>query len=356
MALSKGVGSTPGIKRGNDSDSGARLFVVLLAVSLILFTVSARQGETGPLVTLRNAFSTVTMPIRYAGALASAPFQGLGNVFGNLTASQESLSDLKKANEELTRRNAELEESAQMADRLRELLELKSGYNLQQTAARIISGSSDSWSRTVTIDKGTTSGIAVGMPVADGGGAIGQVISCGPTSATVRLTTDENSGVSAMIQSSRAQGMLHGSADGTLSLALVSTDKTVEVGDTVVTSGIGGIYPKGLPLGKVASVTKPDAAPYYEISVSSLSSLENLEEVLVITSLTEDQKASAEDIAEADKQEAASVADSETQSGTSTPEASQDKSSADASSSKAEAAQGEIDGASTSSDAKGQQQ
>lgn len=301
-----GRNEAPGIKR-RDSGSGGRLFIVLVIVSLVMFTMGARESGSGVFTAVRGAFMTVTTPIRLVGSVVALPFQGLGNVFSNLTASQELLSDLKAENEKLTSENAELEEEAQAATRLQQLLDLKNSYNLQSQAARIISASTDSWTRTVVIDKGTSSGLAVGMPVTDAGGAIGQIIECDAASSTVRLITDENSDVSAMVQSSRAQGMLKGSADGTLHLTLISIDQTVNVGDAIVTSGLGGVFPKGLPLGKVSSVNRSDGALYYDIEVSPASSTENFEEVLVITSLTEEQEASSNDIAEADAQDAAVV-------------------------------------------------
>ncbi|MBP3892976.1 MAG: rod shape-determining protein MreC [Atopobiaceae bacterium] len=290
--------------RRTDADGGLRTCIVLVVLSLVMFTASVREGDAGGVfTTMRGAWMTITTPIRWAGGAVTAPFQGLGNIFVNLTTDQERLSDLKAENERLVARNAELEESEQTARRLESLLGLQSLYNLQSTGARIISGSTDSWSSTVTIDKGSAAGVAVGMPVTDSNGAIGQVVKCGSASATVRLITDENSSVSAMIQSSRAQGVLRGSVDGSLRLTLVRTDQMVEVGDTVVTSGLGGVFPKGLPLGTVLSVERTSGSLYYEIEVEPLSSTESFEEVLVITSLTEDQKATAEDVAEADKQD-----------------------------------------------------
>ena len=284
--------------------------VVLVVLSLVMFTMSAREGDTGFFTSVRGAFMTITTPIRYVGGAVSVPFQGIGNIFSNLTADQETLTELEDENEQLKAENAELEESQQTAERLEKLLDLQSTYDLQSTAARVISGSTDSWSDTITIDKGTSSGLAVGMPVTDYNGAIGQIIECGATSSTVRLITDENSSVSAMVQSSRAQGMLEGSSDGTLHLTLISTDSTVEVGDTVVTSGLGGVFPKGLPLGTVISVNKTAGSLYYDIDVEPISDTENFEEVLVITSLTEDQEATSDDIAEADAQESDAVSDS----------------------------------------------
>jgi rod shape-determining protein MreC len=138
------------------------------------------------------------------------------------------------------------------------------------------------------------------MPVVDGKGAIGQIITCEATTSTVRLLTDEGSSVSAMIQSSRAQGMLQGSPDGTLHLSFIRTDQTVDVGDIVVTSGLGGVFPKGLPMGKISNVESTPGSTYYAITVEPYSTVSNLEEVLVITSLTEGQQATAEDIASAD--------------------------------------------------------
>lgn len=303
MARLAGVDQpTPGLRK-SDSDSGARLFVFLVVLSLVMFTMSARESGSGFFTTLRGGFMTVTTPLRVVGSALTTPFQALGNVFSNLTATQETLSDLREENEQLLAKNAELQEEAQAAKRLQDLLGLQSSYSLQSTAARIISTSTDSWSRTVVIDRGSSSGLAIGMPVTNSSGAIGQIIECGPTSATVRLIADENSSVSALVQSSRAQGVLKGSAGGTLHLTLIATDQSVSVGDSVVTSGLGGVYPKGLPLGRVLSVNKNDGDLYYTIVVEPPSSAESFEEVLVITSLTENQKASSEDIAKADDQD-----------------------------------------------------
>ena len=300
-------GAPHGFQRTGQNSSGGRLAIVLLALSVIMFTVSCRMGDVGALGAARTVWQTVTMPISYIGSVAVQPFQGLGNIFANLTADQETLSQLQEENKQLVAENAELEEAQQTATRLQALLDLKDTYNLQSTAARIINASYDNWSRTVTLDKGSSSGLAVGMPVTDSYGVIGQISEVSATTATVRLITDENSGVSAMIQSSRAQGMLNGSADGTLSLNLVRTDQTVNAGDIIVTSGLGGVYPKGLPLGTVTSVEKYDGAMYYTITVEPFTKTESYEEVLVITSLTEDQAATAEDIAAADSQETTST-------------------------------------------------
>ena len=270
--------------------------IVLSLVSVLLLTFYIREGDAGPIHAIRAGVTTITSPMRSLGSAIATPFNGLGNIFANLTASQETLEELRRENSELTARVAELSEAQETATRLEGLLELRSTYNLQSTAARIVGTSSDAWSRTVTIDKGSLDGIAINMPVTDSAGVIGQVIEVAPTSSVVRLITDEASGVSAMVQNTRAQGMLQGQPDGTLRLEYVSVDSDVREGDIIVTSGIGGVYPKGLPLGTVASVERDANALYYTIVVTAASIIENNEEVLVITSLTEEQQASDEEV------------------------------------------------------------
>ena len=279
--------------------TGLRPLIVVCLASLLLLTFYLREGETGPIHSVRGGVSVITTPVRLLGSAVSAPFNALGNVMGNLTASRETLEELERTNEELTARVAELSEAEATAERLQGLLDLQSTYNLQSTAARIVGQSSDAWTDTVTIDKGSLDGLAVNMPVANAAGVIGQIIEVGPNSATVRLVTDEQSGVSAMIQDTRAQGMVQGQADGTLRMLYVSVDSDVQEGDIIITSGLGGVFPKGLPLGTVASVTKSSNDVYYTIIVNPASRTENNEEVLVITSLTEEQVATDEDVASA---------------------------------------------------------
>lgn len=276
-----------------------RPFVICCLVSLLLLTFYVREGEAGVIHSIRSGVNTVATPVRMVGAVVATPFNAIGNVFTNLSAPQETLSELKKQNEELTSELAQLTEAEKTAERLESLLGLQSTYNLQSTAARIIGTTGDAWSQTVTIDKGSANGFEIGMPVCNSGGVIGQIIEVSAATSTVRLINDENSGVSAMVQSTRAQGILQGQPDGTLMLSYVPADADVKVGDVIITSGLGGRFPKGLPLGTVSSVSRAANATYYTIVVRAISTAESNEEVLVITSLTDEQTASSEDVAAA---------------------------------------------------------
>ena len=219
-----------------------RPLIVFSVISVLLLTFYIREGEAGPIHAVRSGVTTITSPVRFVGSAVATPFNAIGNVFSNLTASQDTL--------------AELSEAQKTAERLEGLVGLQSTYNLKSTAARIVGASGDAWTSTVTIDKGSADGLTINMPVTSSAGVIGQIIEVSAKTSTVRLIGDENSGVSAMVQDTRAQGMLQGQPDGTLRLDYVSADSDVKVGDIIVTSGIGGVFPKGLPLGTVSSVEK----------------------------------------------------------------------------------------------------
>lgn len=294
----------PKSSMGRGSSNGVpRSLIVLSVISLALFVLGVREGDSGLLHGVRGVFQTVATPARVVGSVVASPVSGISNVVGNLTADSQTLSDLKAENDDLKAQVARLTEYEDEANTLTDLLQLRNQYSLDSTAARVIARSTDSWSSTITIDKGTTSGIQTGMPVMTSTGVVGQVSECGPTTATVRLITDESSGVSAKVQSSGAQGQLQGSADGTLHLNLIRTDQQVSTGDSVVTSGLGGVYPKGLPVGTVSNVTKSSGSLYYDITVEPLASVGSLEEVLVITSLSGDQQATADDATAANAQD-----------------------------------------------------
>jgi len=103
--------------------------------------------------------------------------------------------------------------------------------------------------------------------------------------AKVRLITDPQSGVASMVQSTRAEGVVRGSIEGKLTLDFVSAETTVRAGDIVISSGMGGVYPKGLIVGEVTRVQSAPSALYQDIEVTPSGTLSGLEEVLVLVSI-----------------------------------------------------------------------
>jgi rod shape-determining protein MreC len=211
------------------------------------------------------------------------PIDAAGTAIGDATASPETLSELREQNEELAATVMQLEEYRQENERLSELLKLANAYSLETTAAHILRPSTDSWNQAITIDKGTQDGLAVGMPVMSPNGLIGQIESVGPYTSQVRLLTDQNSGVAVFLQRDRTEGIVTGSLERLLYLSYIPLNIDVKAGDVVITSGAGGVYPKGIIIGEVTSVRSSPSDVYQTIVIKPSARVKYYEEVLVLT-------------------------------------------------------------------------
>jgi rod shape-determining protein MreC len=259
------------------------LLAVLILASVLLISQWAREGDSGVLHRIQGGLSSAISPIASLGARAETVSDVAATAVSDTTASTATLSSLEEENESLKEQIAQMSEYQAQNERLTALLNINSLYNLESVGATITNRTTDSYNRTVTIDKGTSTGLSVGMVVMSANGLVGQIISIGSESATVRLVSDEQSGVSAMLQSSRVTGVVSGSLDGLLYLEYISTSDTVNVGDVVVTSGLGGVYPKGIVIGTVVSVSGVSSDLYHTIVVEPISAVSSFEEVLVLT-------------------------------------------------------------------------
>jgi len=198
------------------------------------------------------------------------------------------LRGVSAENEQLRRDLAEariqLQEQRALADRsrgLERLLGFRDSLELKTTAARVIAAGAAPEFRTLTIDKGSGDGIRTDMSVLAPDGVVGRVVVPSGSAAKVQLLIDRNAAAGAIIERSRAQGVAVGSGDGLLRLDYVSEVSELAVGDTVVTSGIDGIYPKGFVIGRVQTVEKSGGA-YKRIVVRPAVDFNSLEDVLVV--------------------------------------------------------------------------
>jgi rod shape-determining protein MreC len=188
-----------------------------------------------------------------------------------------------------------LQEQRALADRARgleQLLDLRDRTSLRTTAAEIVGAAATPDFRTVTIDKGSAAGLRTDMAVIAPPGVVGRVVMPGSYASKVQLLIDRNAAAGALIERSRAQGIVIGAGDGRLLLEYMSEVFDVVIGDDVVTSGIDGIYPKGFAIGKVDGVEKSGSA-YKRISVRPAVDFDTLEEVLVILTPTPADQAAA---------------------------------------------------------------
>lgn len=269
--------------------SGPRpgVLIVLLAVALTILTLWYREGDAGVVHRVRAGVHTVSAPLSATGEWVTRPVRGFFAWAGDLGTSRSQLEQLRAQNERLRARLAELEEARLENERLKGLVDFTETAKLESVGARVIGRPTNSWEGVISIDRGSDDGVSNGMPVVGPLGLLGQTVAVAPGSAKVRLITDQRSGVAAMVQRTRAPGIVRGSIEGALSLDFVGNNQKVRVGDVVITSGIGGVYPKGIVIGEVVSAKKDSAGLYQKIELEPASDLTGLEEVLVLTNTPE---------------------------------------------------------------------
>lgn len=284
------------------------LFVVLLIVSLALATVYAREGATGPIHTVQGVFTGGSAVVGSAGAGLGSAAESAGTALSDATASDATLSALRQQNQELRQLLSNTEEYRQEAERLQALLDMKQVSGVTGPVAHIVGRSANAWDQSITIDLGSEDGVESGMTIMGATGVIGQVSATSAHNATVRLITDPNSGAAVMIQSSRADGIVRGSLNGILYLEDLDEDVIPEVGDVIVTSGLGGSYERGLIVGAVVSVNKTANNPAGTVIVSPNDSASLLEEVIVVFKAPDVAAAEAAAAAAAAQAEAEAVA------------------------------------------------
>src|SRR5579863_39998 len=202
--------------------------------------------------------------------------------------------ELKQEIERLRIEQVRLNQDAEQARRLQALLGFKEQFISKTLPAQVIGSSGSEQSRVIYIDKGTRDGIKPDMAVITAEGVVGKVLRvANKTTSQVLLINDQTSGVGAILEKSRLQGVLRGTALGEEVLEKVMSDETVQPGERVVTSGGDQIFPKGLPVGTVTKVS-PGPELFLNIRVRPAVDLSRLEEVLVITQQEEKEPALAD--------------------------------------------------------------
>lgn len=195
---------------------------------------------------------------------------------------------LKEQIEQMRLEQVRLNEDAAQAHRLQSLLAFKEQVVMKTVPAQVIGSSGSDLSRSIYIDKGSNQGIAPDMPVITAGGIVGKVLRTYPSTSLVLMINDQSSGVGVLLEKSRLQGVLRGTADGELVLERVMSDEQVAPGETVLSSGGDQIFPKGFPVGTVMKVS-PGKELFLNIKVHPAADLSRLEEVLVMTEKQERQ-------------------------------------------------------------------
>jgi len=241
----------------------------------------------------RSADAESTRLIRIWAVDLITPFEralvwgqnGGGNIWHNyffLRGVRAENRQLKEQIEQMRLEQVRLNEDATQAHRLQSLLAFKEQFIAKTVPAQVIGSSGSDLSRTIYIDKGDNAQLKPDMAVITAGGIVGKVWIVYPSTSLVLMINDQSSGVGAMLEKSRLQGVVRGTPNGELVLERVMSDEQVVPGETVLSSGGDQIFPKGLPLGVVSNVS-PGKEMFLNIHVKPAADLSRVEEVLVVT-------------------------------------------------------------------------
>ena len=253
--------------------------VVFLAVNII--AVSLVDDRPLPIGPGKIVFSLIS------------PFQSMVNrtlhVFQNAWRNYFFLISVSEENTRLKSRLRMLENKfddaveLELANaRLRELLNFQKNTNLNMIAASVIAKDPSPFSRTVMIDKGESSGLVSGLPVVMPEGIVGQVIETAPHYAKVLLIIDSNSAVDALVQRTRTRGLVKGSTFADCRLEYVLRKNEIDQEDVLITSGLDGVFPKGLRIGSVKEIFSQTSGIFQDVTIDPFVNFEKLEEVLII--------------------------------------------------------------------------
>jgi rod shape-determining protein MreC len=256
------------------------LALLLILIGLHLFSSSVDEPEN--LGFVGRMVLTIYEPIY---KIIQFPFTKASGAVSSFT----SVGAIQLQNEQLLAENAELKEKLQVfselagaAERYGQLLELKSRHPELVTYARIIARPASTEYRVFVIDKGEKDGASVNMSVVTPDGLVGHVVQTAPYASKVMLVTDAGSSVAATIQRTRANSLVQGQSFDDLKLKFLSRNEDVAVGDVVVTSGLGGVFPKGITVGSVSVVNKEDFGIFQDAEVKPAVDLARVEEVALL--------------------------------------------------------------------------
>ena len=261
--------------------------ISLLVLNFIVMAVDARDAD-GQQKIIRVWTQTLASPLQNASSKASGATSGFFQQIWNFRGAAQENEQLKQRVSALEAELNNARRAEAENERLKALLNLNEQTQVKSVPARVIARDPSVWFNTITINVGSTSGVAVNMPVVTGGGIVGRVISVSPFAAQVMLITDEKAGAGAVVGQlgeSGALGSVRGRADlgvGLIEMRYVSGLEKVQVNDTVMTTGQDGIYPPGLNVGRVVDVKNGTATQAHQILIQPGAQLDHLEEVAVL--------------------------------------------------------------------------
>ena len=253
--------------------------VVLLAINIIFLSVASRRYSSYGIGRVAIFF---TAPFQEAVTDSIRFVKNIWRYYFFLVSVAKENDDIKKSLSLAREENNRYKELILSNDRLRKLLNFQKTMPHSVVAAEVVGKDPSPWYKTIVINKGKADGLIKGLPVVAPDGITGQVIDVSYQHSKVLLIIDQNSAVDALVQRTRARGIIKGESAGQCLFKYVLRKHDVKVDDTVVSSGLDGVFPKGLLIGHVSGVIRRSSGIFQEVTVLPYVDFEKLEEVLVV--------------------------------------------------------------------------
>lgn len=265
------------------SPGARRMLLVLLALLLFAIVLLPRQTQ----VVLQGIGRPLAQVVAVPMEMLATMDQSIRSLWGRYVALQSVYEEnraLQQDVQHLQSQVTELREMAMASERLAALLDFHKSGAMDTVAAKVIGRNASNWYQALIINKGEEQGILVEMGVMIPAGVVGRIVKTTPSTAIVLLLTDPNIAITSLVQRTRDEGIVQGTAQGHIRMKYLPPLALIEENDTVVTSGLTGYFPRGLLIGTVTRVEKDEADLFQSAEIRAVADFSKLEEVLVITS------------------------------------------------------------------------
>ena len=254
--------------------------VFFSALALFLMVADTRFKVVVP---IRTAIATVLQPVERTLAVPLEMWRGGGDYLRGLNHALAAEDAARRQLAQQAERAARGDQLAAENVRLRALLDLRPALSVKSISAEVLYEAPDPYSRKVFLDRGSMNGVVLGAPVINEAGVLGQVTRIYPFSAEVSLLTDKDASIPVLNTRTQQRSAAFGtSLGGGMELRFMATNADVQVGDTLTTSGVDGVYPAGVPVAKVSSVDRKAESGFARILLTPMAKPDAVRHVLVL--------------------------------------------------------------------------
>jgi rod shape-determining protein MreC len=266
------------------SDRRKRLVLFLSLMALALALTAAKTHMAPQISRFESLILSSFMPLQAALAQGAQRLNDFWQRYMQRAQVHQENLQLRHQVETLRGQLQQYREAYLQQQRLRQLLDFRSQTFQSAMPVEVVSVDPSQWSQAIVVNKGLEHGLRTNNTIMTHRGLVGHVIEATPHYATVLLLTDRRSAVDALVQRTRSRGVVVGKSKHRLELRYVDRQDDIRVGDRIISSGLGEMYPKGLVIGTVAAVRSPRYGLFHEIDVQPAVDFLKLEEVLALKS------------------------------------------------------------------------